>query len=456
VVPAGSGKPEDLFEAALRERMEQRAPLAARMRPRTLDDIVGQAHLIGPGAPLRALIETDRLSSIILWGPPGTGKTTLASVVAVQTRRAFVSLSAVTAGVKDVREVLDSARRRLAEEDRGTILFLDEVHRFNKSQQDALLPGVESGVVTLIGATTENPFFEVNAPLLSRSTVFRLEPLTLEDLAEVINRALGHEGATVTAEAGAHLADLAGGDARAALTTLEMALALAEADGRSEVTLDDVERARQSRVLRYGVDEHYDVISAFIKAIRGSDPDAGLYWLARMLTAGEDARFIARRLVILASEDVGAADSMGLVVADAAARAVEFVGLPEAQLNLAHAVVYLASAPKSNAVMAAMARAFEDVAQRPAGPVPAPLRSVHPYQRRKMGEGGGYVYPHNDPSGFVSQEYRPPEVAGRVYYRPSPHGAEARIGARLRSLWGDEAYDSEEWWRFRKFSDPSR
>jgi putative ATPase len=436
--------------------MAERAPLAARMRPTRLDDIVGQHHLIGPGAPLRALIESDRLSSIVLWGPPGTGKTTLATVVAAQTSREFVALSAVTAGVKDVREVLDGARRRLAEQGRGTILFLDEVHRFNKSQQDALLPGVESGVVTLIGATTENPFFEVNAPLLSRSSVFRLEPLTEEEVAEVVRRALEREGATIGPDAAAHLADLAGGDARAALTTLEMALALAETDRRREVTLADVERARQSRVLRYGEDEHYDVISAFIKSIRGSDPDAGLYWLARMLEAGEDARFIARRLVILASEDVGAADPLGLLVADAAARAVEFVGLPEAQLNLAHAVVHLAAAPKSNSVMAALARARDDVAHRPAGAVPGPLRSLHPYQRNKMKEGGGYAYPHNDPSGFVAQEYRPPEVAGRVYYRPSPHGAEAAVGERLRELWGDAAYDSEEWWRFQKFSDPSR
>ena len=451
------GRPaEDLFEAALRERMAERAPLAARMRPTSLDEVIGQRHLVGPGAPLRALIESDRLSSVILWGPPGTGKTTLATVVATQTRREFVSLSAVSAGVKDVREVLDSARRRLAEAGRGTILFLDEVHRFNKSQQDALLPGVEAGIVTLIGATTENPFFEVNAPLLSRSTVFRLEPLTTQDLEEVANRALRQEGATIAPAALDHLTDLAEGDARAALTALEMALALAETDGRKEVRLEDVERARQSRVLRYGEDEHYDVISAFIKSIRGSDPDAGLYWLARMLQAGEDARFIARRLVILASEDVGAADSMGLVVADAAARAVEFVGLPEAQLNLAHAVVYLATAPKSNTVTAALTRAFDDVANRPAGAVPGPLRSVHPYQRRKMKEGGGYVYPHNDPSGFVAQQYRPPEVAGRVYYRPSPHGAEAAIGRRLRAWWGDAAYDGDEWWRFEKFRDPSR
>jgi putative ATPase len=433
------------------------------MRPRTLDDMVGQDHLLGPGAPLRALIEADRLSSIILWGPPGTGKTTLAMVVAARTDRHFVSLSAVTAGVKDVREVIEAARQRLAQFDHGTILFLDEVHRFNKSQQDALLPAVEAGIITLIGATTENPFFEVNAPLISRSTIFRLEPLSEAELAVVVERALTEEQASAAPDALAHLVDMAGGDARSALTTVEIALALAAADGRREVILPDVERARQSRVLRYGDDEHYDIISAFIKAIRGSDPDAGLYWLARMLEAGEDARFIARRLVILASEDVGLADSMGLVVADAAARAVEFVGLPEAALNLAHAVVYLATAPKSNTAMAGLSRAFDDVRTRQAGPVPAYLRSVHPYQRNKLKEGGGYRYPHNDPDGFVVQEYRPPEIAGelgspkrRVYYRPSPHGDESRIAERLRSWWGDAPYDSEDWWAFEKFRDPDR
>jgi putative ATPase len=448
----------------LQERLAQQAPLAARMRPRALDEMVGQPHLIGDGAPLRALIETDRLSSIILWGPPGTGKTTLAWVVAAQTDREFVALSAVSAGVRDVREVIAAARGRLADEGRGTILFLDEVHRFNKSQQDALLPAVEEGVLTLIGATTENPFFEVNAPLISRSMVFRVEPLSEDDLATLVGRALDLEEATVADDALAHLVDMAGGDARAALTTLEVALALAEADdGRRHVTLDEVERARQMRVLRYGEDDHYDVISAFIKSIRGSDPDAGLYWLARMLEAGEDARYIARRLVILASEDVGMADSMGLVVADAAARAVEYVGLPEAGLNLAHAVVYLATAPKSNTTMAALARAFGDVRRREAGAVPGPLRSVHPYQHNKLHEGGGYRYPHNDPSGFIAQEYRPPEIAGergtagrRVYYRPSPHGAEADIERRLREWWGDAPYDQEKWWEFEKFRDPER
>jgi putative ATPase len=437
------------------------APLAARMRPRTLDDMVGQQHLLGSAAPLRTLIESDRLSSVILWGPPGTGKTTLAAVIARQTGRHFVALSAVTAGVKDVREVILDARRRLDEEGRGTILFLDEVHRFNKAQQDALLPAVESGVITLIGATTENPFFEVNAPLISRSTVFRLEPLADADLATLVRRGLEVLVGSADDAAVAHLVDMAGGDARAALTTLEVAAALA--GGTSpHVTLKQVEQARQTRVLRYGEDDHYDVISAFIKSIRGSDPDAGLYWLARMLAAGEDARFIARRLVILASEDVGMADSNGLVVADAAARAVEFVGLPEAALNLAHAVIYLATAPKSNTTMAALARASEDVRDRQPGPVPGPLRSVHPYQRNKLKEGGGYTYPHSDPRGFVEQDYRPDEITHaegsprRIYYRPSPHGEELEVGRRLRQWWGDAAYDEEEWHRFRKFRDTER
>jgi putative ATPase len=442
------------------EGIGARAPLAARMRPRSLDDMVGQRHLLGPGAPLRTLIESDRLSSVILWGPPGTGKTTLASVIARQTDRHFVALSAVSAGVKDVREVILDARRRLEEEGRGTILFLDEVHRFNKAQQDALLPAVESGVITLVGATTENPFFEVNAPLISRSTVFRLDSLADADLATLVRRGVDLLEATADDDAVAHLVDMAGGDARASLTTLEVAASLAGGTN-PRITLEQVEQARQTRVLRYGEDDHYDVISAFIKSIRGSDPDAGLYWLARMLAAGEDARFIARRLVILASEDVGMADSNGLVVADAAARAVEFVGLPEAALNIAHAVIYLATAPKSNTTMAALTRASEDVRDRQPGPVPGPLRSVHPYQRNKLKEGGGYMYPHDDPSGFVEQDYRPDEIsrpAGsrRIYYRPSPHGDELEVGRRLRQWWGDAAYDEEERNRFRKFRDTER
>jgi putative ATPase len=432
------------------------------MRPKTLDEIVGQSNLLSPGAPLRSLIEADRLSSIILWGPPGTGKTTLAMVIAGTTERHFASLSAVTAGVKDVRLVIEGAHKRLEAEDRGTILFLDEVHRFNKAQQDALLPAVESGVLTLIGATTENPFFEVNAPLISRSTIFRLEPLSESELTTVVGRALESEHVQATPDAIAHVVDMAGGDARIALTTLETAMTSAAATCRQEISLEDVEQARQQRVLRYGEDEHFDIISAFIKSIRGSDPDAGLYWLARMIEAGEDARYIARRLVILASEDVGMADSMGLVVADAAARAVEYVGLPEAALNLAHAVIYLATAPKSNTTMSALARASDDVHNRQAGAVPPGLRSIHPYQRNKLKEPSTYVYPHNDLSGVVAQEYRPDEIARaegevrRVYYRPSPHGEEAKIGARLREWWGDAGYDEEEWHEFKKFGDPER
>lgn len=422
----------DLFTSALEERLAKKGPLAARMRPTSLDEIVGQRHLLGEGKPLRSLIEADRLSSIILWGPPGTGKTTLANVIATSTNKAFVPLSAVSAGVKDVREAVDKAQRRLADNDRGTILFLDEVHRFNKAQQDALLPAVESGILTLIGATTENPFFEVNAPLLSRSTLFRLEPIAPDDLEVLLRRGLEREGAEADDDAISHLAQAVDGDARAALTTLEVAIAIANGD---RVTLEHIEQARSSKVLRYGEDEHYDVISAFIKSIRGSDPDAGLYWLARMLEAGEDARFIARRLVILASEDVGLADSMGLVVANAAAHAVEFAGLPEAQLNLAHATIYLATAPKSGAVKNALGTAFADVRERPAGRVPAPLRQAHPYQRRVTKEGTGYLYPHDDPEGWVAQQYRPDETQGRRYYRPTRHGDEGRIADHLD---GDE------------------
>jgi len=432
---------EDLFSGAAADRLASRAPLAARLRPRTLDDIVGQRHLVGPGAPLRALIESDRLTSAILWGPPGTGKTTLATVVATATAKHFVPLSAVTAGVKDVREVVEGARRLLGEQGRGTILFLDEVHRFNRSQQDALLPSVEEGLLVLIGATTENPFFEVNAPLLSRSTLWRLEPLTDEDLAEVVARGLAAEGSTAEPDAVAALVGLADGDARAVLTTLEVALALA---GDRPVTLEDVERARHTRLQHYGEDDHYDQVSAFIKSVRGSDPDAGLYWLARMLESGEDARFIARRLVILASEDVGEADPLALVVADAAARAVEFVGLPEAQLNLAQAVVHLACAHKSNRVTVALGRAQRDVREAPRGDVPAHLRDAHYRSAATIGHGQGYDYPHDHPDAYVDQEYRPAAVADTRYYEPSDRGHEAVVAERLQRLRGGGAPDPQE------------
>ncbi|HEY2563467.1 MAG TPA: replication-associated recombination protein A [Acidimicrobiales bacterium] len=427
---------DDLFSGAAEERLAARAPLAARLRPRTLDDIIGQSHLVGQGAPLRALIESDRLTSAILWGPPGTGKTTLASVVATATAKEFIPLSAVTAGVKDVREVVEGARRRLGEQGRGTILFLDEVHRFNRAQQDALLPSVEEGLLVLIGATTENPFFEVNAPLLSRSTLWRLEPLSNDELALVVARGLDAEDAEAEPDAVAALVGLADGDARAVLTTLEVALALA---GDHPVTIEDVERARHTRLHHYGEDDHYDQVSAFIKSVRGSDPDAGLYWLARMLESGEDARFIARRLVILASEDIGEADPLALVVADAAARAVEFVGLPEAQLNLAQAVVHLACAPKSNRVTVALGRAQQDVRQGPRGNVPAHLRDSHYQSAGSIGHGKGYVYPHDEPGAWTDQQYRPPELGDARYYEPSDRGHEAVVAERLRKWRADKA-----------------
>ena len=455
---------DDLFDAAAAERLRGRAPLAARLRPRTLDEVVGQDHLVGPGRPLRELIEADRLSSVILWGPPGTGKTTLARVVALTTAKAFEELSAVTAGVKDVRAVIERARDRLGTQGTGTILFLDEVHRFNKAQQDALLPAVEDGLIVLIGATTENPHFEVNPPLMSRSTLFRLHPLDTGSLVELVHRGLAEEKATADDDAVEHLATRSSGDGRHALTGIEVAVALAgrrdesrsgtAPPGPVHVTLADAEAAADAKAVRYGRDGHYDVISAFIKSIRGSDADAGLYWLARMLEAGEDPRFIARRLVILASEDIGLADDGALLVADAAARAVEYVGLPEAQLNLAHAVVRLATAPKSNRVTVALGRATADARDRGGGrgahaPArrPLPGREV-PRPRRRV------PLPPRRPRWLGAQEHRrqkwpaasttsPPTTAPKppsaslAPARPTEIGREVRhIGAKPTHISG--------------------
>ena len=341
----------DLFTQAALQVLRDQAPLAARLRPRTLDDIVGQSHLLGADGPLRRLIESDRLSSIILWGPPGTGKTTIAEVIATVTSREFVRLSAVTSGVKDVREVIDAARDRLGQNGRRTIVFVDEIHRFNATQQDSLLPAVEAGLITLIGATTENPFFQVNAPLRSRSTLLRLEVLGDDDLSKLLERGAAVELATLAPEACALIVQRCGGDGRQALTSLEVAIALAK---DKHVSLAHAEAALSTSALRYGRDDHYDVVSALIKSMRASDEQAALFWLARMIEAGDDPRFMARRLIVFASEDIGLADATALGVAIAAASAVEHVGLPEARYNLAHAVMHLARAPKSRGVVEAI------------------------------------------------------------------------------------------------------
>ena len=427
----------DLFENQLEERFADYAPLAARMRPRTLDDVVGQAHLLGPRRALRRLIESGDLSSIVLWGPAGTGKTTLAHVVAQSTSAHFEPMSAVTAGVADVRKAIAAARDRLAQQGHRTVLFLDEIHRFNKSQQDALLPAVENGWIVLVGATTENPSFEINSPLMSRSLLFRLESLKEEDVLEILNRTLvdkerglGKMELQADGDALLHIAQRTGGDARSALNALEAAALLSTGSGR--IDLDAVEEALQQRALPYDKagDWHYDVISAFIKSMRGSDADAAVYWLARMLDAGEAPRFIARRIVIFASEDVGNADPMALQVAVAAHHALEFVGLPEAKLNLAQAVTYCALAPKSNASYRAIGAAAEDVETTGPLPVPSHLRDANSPASRAIGAGKDYEYPHSHEGGWVDQQYLPDDLRSRKYYEPKA-GREAELQKEL-------------------------
>jgi putative ATPase len=413
----------DLFSDAADQHARDVAPLAQRLRPATLGDFVGQAHILGEGSALRRSIEDDRVHSAILYGPPGSGKTTLARIVAASTGAAFEELSAVSATVKDVREVLARARERLGTTGRRTILFLDEIHRFNKAQQDALLPGVESGLVTLIGATTENPYYEVNSALISRTQVYELEPLTEDELAEIVRRGAAELGAELDDELVALVARRSGGDARTALNILELAAQTAGTEGAS-VTEAHVEDAARKPPLVYDKagDAHYDFTSAFIKSMRGGDADAAVYYLAAMLEGGEDARFVARRMIVLASEDVGNADPRALLVAVAAAQAVEHVGLPEARLNLAQAAIYLARAPKSNASYVALNRATADVRERGAVRPPKALRDGSWYGRR-LGHGEGYVYPHDDPEGFETS-YLPEELEGRRYYEPSGSGEE--------------------------------
>jgi putative ATPase len=463
--PAGGAQPPSLFDSTVDEELAKRAPLAARMRPRSLDEVVGQSHLLGPGAPLRAIVEADRLSSAVFYGPPGTGKTSVARLVALHTKRRYRALSAVDSGVKDVRAELEEARRALGTEGIGTILFLDEVHRFNKAQQDALLHGVEDGLVVLIGATTENPFFALNTPLLSRSTLWRFEPLSDSEIREVTRRALVAEAAEATEDAIDLVADLASGDARVALTVIEVAMALARATLPTSGTLptsasptsagdqpsaDDqtviveathIDQARSMRAFRHGTEEHYNLISALIKSVRGSDPDAGLYWLARLIEVGEDPRFIARRLVILASEDIGMADPMSLVIAAAAASAVQLVGLPEASLNLSQAVIHLSLASKSNSAATAIWKAQEEVLGGPFAPVPAHLRGANYYGASAIGSGIGYEYPHDDPRGYVEQQYLPDQLSGHHYYVPRAHGAEGNLVKRWRDRRGEAGHD---------------
>lgn len=436
----------DLFDFMRENTMDKESPLASRLRPATLDEVVGQQHIIGKDKLLYRAIKADKLGSVIFYGPPGTGKTTLAKVIANTTSADFKQINATVAGKKDMEEIVKEARDSLGMFGRKTILFVDEIHRFNKGQQDYLLPFVEDGTLTLIGATTENPYFEVNGALLSRSRVFELKPLEREDIRELIRRAvydrdkgMGAYNAVIDEEAMNFLADVANGDARAALNAVELGIMTTErdaADGKIHIDIDVAQECIQKRVVRYDKDgdNHYDTISAFIKSMRGSDPDAAVYYLARMLYAGEDMKFIARRIMICAAEDVGNADPQALVVAVAAAQAAEWIGLPEAQIILSQAVTYVASAPKSNAACNAVFEALEAVRSSKTMPVPVHLQDAHYKGAAKLGHGQGYLYAHDFPNHYVKQQYLPDGMEGSVFYRPTENGYEKKIKEHMEFI----------------------
>ncbi len=444
----------DLFEERRQRREREQAPLAARMRPRNFDEFLGQEHVVGPGKVLRQAIESDNTPSLVFWGPPGSGKTTLANLIASTTSSHFAPVSAVSSGVAELRKVVEAAKERLALHGQRTILFIDEIHRFNKAQQDVILPHVENGTVTLIGATTENPSFEVIAPLLSRSRVFTLEQLTAEQMESIVRqsledseRGLGEMGVALEEAALGFLVNMSNGDARVALNTLEMAAQATAADeeGIRRVSLDTVEQALQRRAVLYdkGGDQHYATISAFIKSVRGSDPDGSLYWLGRMIEAGEDPLFIARRLVILAAEDIGLAEPSALSMAVAAQQAVHFVGMPEGRIPLAEATVYLATCPKSNSAYAALNKVMEDVKATQHEPVPLHLRNATTGLMRDLGYGKEYKYSHNYEGHFSEQEYLPPSLKGRRYYEPTDEGAEREAAERWRRWWRERREGQE-------------
>ena len=436
-----------LFEHSADSQMRREAPLAARMRPRNFDEYAGQEHLVGPGRALRKSIEADQIPSMVLWGPPGSGKTTLANLIATMTRSYFSPVSAVASGVADLRRIVKEARDRLGMQRQRTILFIDELHRFNKAQQDVILPHVESGTVVLIGATTENPSFEVNSPLLSRSRVYTLQPLSNEQLTDIVRaalqdneRGLGRLSPQMDNETMAGLVEISNGDARTVLNALEMAVLATDPDedGTRDITAQTIEDATQRfHLYDKAGDQHYDTISAFIKSMRGSDPDAAIYYLARMIEAGEDPLFITRRLVILAAEDVGMADPRALTVAVAAQQAVHLIGMPEGRILLAEATVYLATAPKSNASYMAINKAIEDVQRSPNDPVPKHLRNAVTNLMKDEGYGEGYKYAHDHEGSFTPMQNLPESLKGRRYYDPTDHGYEAQIAERLKRWWGE-------------------